>query len=288
MQNTTAAEIAKPELGYRNLVIAERKKNSAFKVVAISMAFVVLTVLGAIVISLISGAGPVYEHFGWRFLTSTTCDPVQHIYGALPAIYGTLVTSLIALLLALPVSFGIAVFLTELCPLKLRGPIGTAIELLAGIPSIIYGMWGLFILAPFLSEHLQPALTEWFGNLWLVGPLFQGPPIGIGIFPASIVLAIMIIPFISAVMRDVFAVVPATLKESAYGLGATTSEVVWDIVLPYTRVGVVGGVMLGLGRALGETMAVTFMIGNANNISVSLFESGNSIASLLANEFAEA
>ncbi|MCB6182270.1 phosphate ABC transporter permease subunit PstC [Leeia sp. TBRC 13508] len=290
MQNAAKSmdiEMTNP-LAYKALVAEESRKNKAFKYLAVAMALVVLLILGAIVLSLLTGAVPVAKEFGIGFLFSKEWDPVQHIYGALPAIYGTLVTSAIALLLALPISLGIAVFLTELCPIKLRGPIGTAIELLAGIPSIIYGMWGLFILAPFLSEHVQPAMTEWFGDLWLIGPLFQGPPIGIGIMPASIVLAIMIIPFISSVMRDVFTVVPATLKESAYGLGATTSEVVWDIVLPYTRVGVVGAVMLGLGRALGETMAVTFMIGNANEINLSLFESGNSIASLLANEFAEA
>jgi phosphate transport system permease protein len=198
------------------------------------------------------------------------------------------VTAAIAMLIAVPVSFGIAVFLTEVAPPWLRGPVASAIELLAGIPSIIYGMWGLFVFAPFFADHVQPLLARAFGDAWLVGPLFQGAPTGIGVLTAGVILAIMVIPFIASVMRDVFEIVPPILKESAYGLGCTTWEVVRRVVLPYTRVGVVGGVMLGLGRALGETMAVTFVIGNAYRISVSLFEPGNSIASALANEFNEA
>ena len=281
----TASLLPQATPGYRELVQAERGRDQAFRLTALGTAALVLVTLGAILLALVAGGAPAFKAFGWRFFISQTWDPVQHIYGALPAIYGTLVTSLIAIALAVPVSFGIALFLTELCPLVLRRPISIAIELLAGIPS---GMWGLFVLAPVLSETVQPRLTDWFGNLWVIGPLFQGPPIGIGLLPASLVLSIMVIPFVTSVMREVFSVVPAPLKESAYGLGASTWEVVWKIVLPYTRVGVMGGIMLGLGRALGETMAVTFLIGNNNQISPSLFEAGNSIASALANEFAEA
>jgi phosphate transport system permease protein len=262
--------------------------DRCFQGATLFFALLVLALLAAILGSLVVGAWPALIKFGLGFLASTQWNPVTGEFGALVPIAGTLTTSLIALTLAVPVSFGIAIFLTELCTPPLRRPLGTMIELLAGIPSIIYGMWGLFVLAPFLSTYVQPALTRVFGPLPLIGALFQGPPIGIGIFPASVVLAVMIIPFITAVMRDVFEVVPSVLKESAYGLGATTSEVMWRIVLPYTKTGVVGGIMLGLGRALGETMAVTFVIGNANRISVSLYESGNSIASMLANEFAEA
>jgi phosphate transport system permease protein len=198
------------------------------------------------------------------------------------------VTSAIALLIGVPVSFGIALFLTEMCPAILRRPLGTAVELLAAIPSIIYGMWGLFVFAPFFADYIQPALTKVFGSVWLLGPLFRGAPNGIGILSAGIILSVMVIPFISSVMRDVFEIVPPVLKESAYGIGCTTWEVVRNVVLPYTKVGVIGGIMLGLGRALGETMAVTFVIGNAYRISPSLFEPGNSIASALANEFNEA
>jgi phosphate transport system permease protein len=213
---------------------------------------------------------------------------VKEDFGALVPIYGTLVTSLIAMAIGVPVSFGIALFLTELSPSWLRRPLGTAIELLAAIPSIIYGMWGLFVFAPLLQSYVQPALIAVFGELPLFGALFAGPPIGIGMLTAGLILSIMVIPFITAVMRDVFELVPPMLKESAYGLGATTWEVVWQLVLPYTKVGVIGGIMLGLGRALGETMAVTFVIGNAHRLSASLMAPGNSIASALANEFTEA
>jgi phosphate transport system permease protein len=210
-------------------------------------------------------------------------------FGALVPIYGTVVSSLLALLIAVPVSFGIALFLTELSPRWLRRPLGIAIELLAGIPSIVYGMWGLLFFAPLFAKYGQPALAATFGQIPLFGELFSGPMFGIGMLTAGIILAIMIIPFITSVMRDVFEVTPAMLKESAYGLGGTTWEVVWKVVLPYTRVGVVGGIMLGLGRALGETMAVTFVIGNTNMFNgISLFNPGNSITSALANEFAEA
>jgi phosphate transport system permease protein len=222
------------------------------------------------------------------FLVSTAWNPVTENFGALVSIYGTLVTSAIAMLIGIPVSFGIALFITELCPPFLKRPIGTAIELLAAIPSIIYGMWGLFVFAPLFGDYIQPWVTDHLGAMPVVGALFSGPPLGIGILTAGIILAIMVIPFMSAVMRDMFEVVPAVLKESAYGIGATTWEVVRHVVLPYTKIGVVGGIMLGLGRALGETMAVTFVIGNANRIHTSLFMPGNTISSSLANEFTEA
>lgn len=251
-------------------------------------ALLVLFMLVAIIASLAVGAWPAFEHFGFGFIVSTDWNPVTDKYGALNAIYGTLATSFIAMLIGIPVSFGIAVFLTELCPTRLRRPLGTAIELLAGIPSIIYGMWGLFVFVPILSTYIQPALTKVFGSVPLLGKLFQGAPNGIGILSAGLILAIMVIPFIASVMRDVFEIVPKVLKESAYGLGATTWEVMRHVVLPYTRAGVAGGIMLGLGRALGETMAVTFVIGNSHHLSASLYEAGNSISSVLANEFAEA
>ncbi len=253
-----------------------------------TFAFLVLASLAGILISLIIGALPSMREFGFVFFTSSEWDTVAGRYGALAPVYGTLVTSAIALLIAVPVSFGIAVFLTELCPPVLRRPLGICIELLAGIPSIIYGMWGLFVFAPFFSEHIQPFFIEYFGSLPVIGVLFQGAPMGIGLFAAALILAIMIIPYIASVMRDVFEVTPAMLKESAYGLGSTTWEVMRHVVLPYTKAGVVGGVILGLGRALGETMAVTFVIGNTFNISPSLYTSGVSITSALANEFAEA
>ncbi|BBJ22290.1 phosphate ABC transporter permease subunit PstC [Candidatus Nitrotoga sp. AM1P] len=251
-------------------------------------AFAVLVLLIAIIVSLIIGSLPSIKAFGFQFLTSAEWDPVTDEFGALVPIVGTLVTSAIALLIAIPVSFGIALFLTELAPRWLRRPLGIAIELLAGIPSIIYGMWGLFVFAPLFADHVQPWLIEKLGPLPILGPLFQGIPMGIGVLTAGIILAIMVIPFIASVMRDVFEVVPTLLKESAYGLGATTWEVMWHVVLPYTKIGVAGGIMLGLGRALGETMAVTFVIGNAHQLSASLLMPGNSISSALANEFNEA
>ena len=244
--------------------------------------------LAGIVASLVVGAWPALEHFGPGFITRVEWDPVNDEYGALIAIAGTLITSLLALLIAFPVSFGIALFLTEICPTWLKRPLGTAVELLAGVPSIIYGMWGLFIFAPFFADHVQPLLQNTLGEVPVIGALFQGPMMGIGMLTAGIILSIMIIPFIAAVMRDVFDTCPAVLKESAYALGCTRWEVMRKVVLPYTRIGVVGGVMLGLGRALGETMAITFVIGNAHKLSWSLFAAGNSIASTLANEFAEA
>jgi len=251
-------------------------------------ALFVLGMLLAILIALSISAWPAMQKFGFAFFWTDVWNPVTKNFGALAPIYGTLVTSAIALLIGVPVSFGIAVFLTEMCPAALKRPLGTAVELLAAIPSIIYGMWGLFVFAPLFGDYVQPALTMVFGELWILGPLFQGAPNGIGVLSAGFILAIMVIPFIASVMRDVFEIVPPVLKESAYGIGCTTWEVVWNVVLPYTRVGVIGGIMLGLGRALGETMAVTFVIGNAYKISASLFAPGNSIASALANEFNEA
>ncbi len=252
-------------------------------------ALLTLAMLLGIIASLIQGAWPALRQFGFGFVTSSEWNPPMDRFGALIPIYGTLATSLVALLIAVPVSFGIALFLTELSPRWLRRPLGIAIELLAAIPSIVYGMWGLLVFVPIFAQYIQPVLSSTLGNVPLIGALFQGAPIGIGILSASIVLAIMIIPFIASVMRDVFEVTPPMLKESAYGLGATTWEVVWNVVFPYTKVGVIGGIMLGLGRALGETMAVTFLIGNMNAFNgISLFLPSNSIASALANEFAEA
>ena len=254
-----------------------------------TVAFITLSLLGGIVISLTWSAWPSIEKFGLGFLTSSAWNPPAEDFGALVPIYGTIVTSLIALAIALPISFGIALFLTEMAPTWLRRPLGIAIELLAGIPSIVYGIWGLLVFAPFFGQHVQPLIAKTLGKLPVIGSLFSGPSLGIGILAAGIILAIMIIPFIASVMRDVFELVPPMLKESCYGLGGTTWETVSKVVLPYTRVGVIGGVMLGLGRALGETMAVTFVIGNASLLgNFSLFMPGNSITSALANEFAEA
>ena len=252
-------------------------------------AWITLALLVGILASLVAGAAPAIEKFGLGFLVTTEWDPVQEKFGGLVMIYGTLMTSFIALLIAVPVSFGIALFLTEMSPGWLRRPLGIAIELLAAVPSIVYGMWGLLVFGPILATYVQQPLQAAFMGVPVLGALVSGAPVGIGILSAGIILAIMVIPFIAAVMRDVFEVTPPMLKESAYGLGATTWEVVRHVVLPYTKTGVVGGIMLGLGRALGETMAVTFVIGNFNQLqSLSLFEAANSITSALANEFAEA
>ena len=253
-----------------------------------SFAFLVFSILAAILATLVLGSSLTLEKYGASFIWTSDWDPVREKFGALVPIYGTVVTSVIAMLIGIPVSFGIALFLTELSPPWLKRPLGTAIELLATIPSIIYGMWGLFVFAPLFQSHVQPALINAFSGLPVAGGLFEGPPLGIGMITAGLILSVMVIPFIAAVMRDVFELVPPLLKESAYGLGATTWEVVWRVVLPYTKVGVFGGIMLGLGRALGETMAVTFVIGNAHRMAVSLMAPGNSIASALANEFTEA
>jgi phosphate transport system permease protein len=260
-----------------------------FGIAARAAALLTLSLLAAILVSLVIGAWPAIEKYGLGFLVNTTWDPVASEFGGLVMIYGTLATSFIALLIAVPVSFGIAVFLTELSPAWLKRPLGTAIELLAAVPSIVYGMWGLLVFGPILATYVQQPLQSVFSDVPVLGALFSGPPVGIGILAAGIILAIMIIPFIASVMRDVFDVTPPMLKESAYALGSTTWEVVSRVVLPYTKSGVIGGIMLGLGRALGETMAVTFVIGNFNQLdSVSLFAAANSITSALANEFAEA
>ncbi len=251
-------------------------------------AWAVLAVIIAIIVTLFIGSVPSLKKFGFSFLISSSWNPVTEDFGALVPIYGTLITSIIAMVIGVPVSFGIALFITELCPQFLKRPIGIAVELLAAIPSIIYGMWGLFVFAPLFGDYIQPFMSRYLGSVPFAGKLFTGPPLGIGVFTAGIILAIMVIPFMSAVMRDMFEVVPIVLKESAYGIGATTWEVVRHVVIPYTKVGIVGGIMLGLGRALGETMAVTFVIGNANRIHASLFMPGSSISSSLANQFTEA
>jgi phosphate transport system permease protein len=266
----------------------QRLRERVFRGATFLAAVLVLLLLGGVALSLLAGAWPALARFKLAFLTREIWNPVTDEYGALAAIYGTLVTSFLALALALPVSFGVAIFLTELAPRWLKRPVGVAIELLAAVPSIIYGIWGLFVLGPILQRHVQPWLIEWLGPLPLIGKLFQGPPYGIGVLTAGFVLAVMVIPFISAVMRDVFETVPDVLKESAYGLGATTWEVIWQVVVPYARTGVVGGIMLGLGRALGETMAVTFVIGNAHRIGSSLLSPGTTISASIASEFAEA
>ncbi|MCB1631370.1 MAG: phosphate ABC transporter permease subunit PstC [Pseudomonadales bacterium] len=254
-----------------------------------AFALLTLLLLAGIIGSLVIGSWPALQKLGFAFLWTAEWNPPLERFGALIPIYGTLVTSLIALVIAVPVSFGIALFLTELSPVWLRQPLGIAIELLAAVPSIVYGMWGLMVFAPIFAERVQPALSATLGRLPFANALFAGPPLGIGLLTAGIILAIMIIPFIASVMRDVFAVTPILLKESAYGVGSTTWEVVWHVVLPHARVGVIGGVMLGMGRALGETMAVTFVIGNSNAFSgASLYMPGNSITSTLANEFGEA
>ncbi len=271
------------------MAIAHARVDLAFEWLTRIVAACVLLLLAGIIVSLIVSAWPSIERFGFHFLTTSEWNPPMERFGALVPAYGTLVTSIIALLIAVPVSFGIALFLTELSPIWLKRPLGTAIELLAAIPSIVYGMWGLLVFSPLFGEYAQPWLAATLGKLPVIGVLFSGPPIGIGLLCAGIILAIMIIPFIASVMRDVFELTPPMLKESAYGLGATTWEVMSGVVLPYTRAGVVGGIMLGLGRALGETMAVTFVIGNTNMLqNFSLFQSGNSVTSALANEFAEA
>lgn len=285
------SKVREAEVAHKALVSTMRKQriqDFLFHKITLAFALSVLLVLVGIIISLILGAWPAFKEFGPAFISTIEWDPVNDQYGALIAIVGTLASSFIALVIAFPISFGIALFLTEICPARLKRPLGTAVELLAGVPSIIYGMWGLFIFAPLFGDYIQPLLNKTIGQLPFVGYLFKGPMMGIGIMTAGIILAVMIIPFIASVMRDVFEIVPPVLKESAYGLGCTKWEVVRKIVLPYTRNGVVGGVMLGLGRAFGETMAVTFVIGNAHKLSWSLFAPGNSIASTLANEFAEA
>ncbi len=275
--------IIDPRHAARQLIL-----ERVFRSATLTAAILVLLILGGVGLSLLHGSWPALAHFGFAFITRQIWNPVTDQYGALAAIYGTVVTSSLAMALAVPVGFGIALFLTELCPQVLKRPIGVAIELLAAVPSIIYGIWGLFVLAPVLQRHVQPWLIGHVGALPGIGKLFAGPPYGIGILTAGFVLAIMVLPFIAATMRDVFETVPPMLKESGYGLGATTWEVIWRVVVPHSRAGIVGGIMLGLGRALGETMAVTFVIGNAHRISTSLLAPGTTISSSIANEFTEA
>jgi len=278
-----------PEAIARSKVLDRlRVDDSVFRHLTRAAAVGVLLLLTGVMVSLILGSIPAIRAFGFGFLLSERWNPVTNAFGALPAIYGTILTSFIAMLIAVPVGLMIAFFLTELCPPILRRPIGIAIELLAGIPSIIYGIWGLFVFAPFLQQTLQPFLIDTLGDIPLIGTLFAGPPYGIGILTSGLILAIMVLPFVTAISRDVFEAVPSVLKEAAYGLGCTTWEVVRNVVLPYTRVGVIGGVMLSLGRALGETMAVTFVIGNAHRISASILAPGTTISATIANEFTEA
>jgi len=265
-----------------------RLGDAAFRHLTRAAAVTVLVILGGIIVSLVYGSLPALRTFGVGFLFEESWNPVTERFGAIAPIYGTVVTSIIAMLIAVPVGLFIALFLTELCPMWLRRPIGIAIELLAGIPSIIYGIWGLFVFAPFLQQYVQPFLITVFGHVPVLSTLFEGPPYGIGILTAGLILAIMVLPFITSISRDVFEAVPPVLKEAAYGLGSTTWEVARYVVLPYARVGVIGGVMLGLGRALGETMAVTFVIGNAHRISGSILAPGTTISATIANEFTEA
>jgi phosphate transport system permease protein len=286
---TGSASLAEPTwMSRANALRRLRISDKVFHNLTRIAAYFVLLLLGAIIISLFIGAWPALHEFGFGFLTSQSWNPVTENFGALAPIYGTVVTSLIAMAIAVPLGLLITLFLTEICPLWLRRPISIAIELLAGIPSIIYGIWGLFVFAPFLQRTLQPFLIDVFGPIPILNTLFAGPPYGIGILTAGLVLAIMVLPFITSISRDVFEAVPPMLKEAAYGLGFTTWEVVRYVVLPYARVGVIGGVMLGLGRALGETMAVTFVIGNAHKISSSLIAPGTTISASIANEFTEA
>ena len=273
---------------YKVQLRREARTERLFRLMATSAALLVLALLAGVLIALAYGAWPALRTFRFGFLTNTIWNPVTEQFGAFAALYGTVITSLIAMILSIPVAFGIAVFLTETCPVWLRAPIGTCIELLAAVPSIVFGIWGLFVLAPVLQHSIQPWLIEVFGDLPIVGKLFRGPPFGIGLLTAGFVLAVMVLPFITSVMREVFLSTPRSLKEAAYGLGATQWEVIWDVVLPNARAGVVGGIMLGLGRALGETMAVTFVVGNAHRISGSLLAPGTTISASIANEFTEA
>jgi len=265
-----------------------RRGDIAFKSITLISAITVLVLLAGVMLALLHGSLPAWRAFGLGFVTSESWNPVTEKFGALPAVYGTLVTSIIAMLIGVPVSLGIAFFLTEICPERLRRTISIAIELLAGIPSIIYGIWGLFVFAPWFQATVQPFLIDTFANIPVLNQLFAGPPYGIGMLTAGLILAIMVLPFITSITREVFETVPPVLKEAAYGIGCTRWEVIRRVVIPYTRVGIIGGVMLGLGRALGETMAVTFVIGNAHRIVTSLLAPGTTISASIANEFTEA
>ncbi|GLK68499.1 phosphate ABC transporter permease subunit PstC [Hansschlegelia plantiphila] len=284
----TAASFAGLDAARAGRLRSFRIRDGLFRNLTLASALLVLAILGGVILALIIGSSLAFETFGFGFFVTESWNPVTEKFGALSPIYGTLVTSLIAMLIAVPVGLGIAIFLTELCPPVFRRPIGVAIELLAGIPSIIYGIWGLFVFAPMLQSTVQPFLIGTFGHVPVLSTLFAGPPYGIGILTAGLILAIMVLPFVTSISRDVFETVPVVLKEAAYGVGCTRWEVVRRIVIPYTRVGVVGGVMLGLGRALGETMAVTFVIGNAHRISGSVLAPGTTISASIANEFTEA
>jgi len=288
-----AALVSMPEIAAagrdrRKVLRRLQLSDSGFRLLTLCSAAAVIVILGGVILSLVLGSLPAIREFGFSFLANQSWNPVTDKFRALAAVYGTLVTSVLAMIIAIPVGIGIAIFLTELCPPSLRRPIGIAIELLAGIPSIIYGIWGLFVLAPFVQQYVEPALIAIFGPIPVLSTLFAGPPYGIGIFTASFILAIMVLPFITAISRDVFETVPPVLKEAAFGIGCTTWEVVRKVVIPYARLGVIGGIMLGLGRALGETMAVTFVIGNAHKISGSLLAPGTTISATIANEFTEA
>jgi phosphate transport system permease protein len=286
-EQTVAAEVA-----IERRATAKARRGSlgdiGFHALTFLFAILVLLILSGVIGALVAGAWPALQEFGFGFLVTQVWNPVTEKFGAVAPIYGTLVTSAIAMLIGIPVAFGVALFITELSPVWLKRPLATMIELLAAIPSIIYGIWGLFVLAPFVQEHIEPALINTLGALPGIGMLFAGPPLGIGVLTAGFILAVMVLPFISSIMRDVFETVPPVLKESTYALGATTTEVVWQVVLPYTRIGVVGGILLGLGRALGETMAVTFVIGNSHHVHASILQPGTTISAALANEFTEA
>ena len=288
LQSVPVPNLAKERADRTRTLRRFRIGDNTFRIMTQCSAIAVLVLLAGVMLSLVIGSLPAWKAFGFGFFTSESWNPVTEKFGALPAIYGTLVTSFLAMLIGVPVSLGIAIFLTEICPERLRRPIGIAVELLAGIPSIIYGIWGLFVFAPWFQVHVQPLLIDGFANIPLLNQLFAGPPYGIGMLTAGLILAIMVLPFITSITREVFETVPPVLKEAAYGIGCTRWEVMRRVVIPYTRVGIIGGVMLGLGRALGETMAVTFVIGNAHRLSASLMAPGNSIASALANEFTEA
>jgi phosphate transport system permease protein len=288
LQSVPVPNLAKEREDRSRTLRRFRIGDSTFRIMTQCSAIAVLVLLAGVILSLVIGSLPAWKAFGFGFFTSESWNPVTEKFGAAPAIYGTLLTSFLALLIGVPVSLGIAIFLTEICPERLRRPIGIAVELLAGIPSIIYGIWGLFVFAPWLQVHVQPLFIDGFANIPLLNQLFAGPPYGIGVLTAGLILAIMVLPFITSITREVFDTVPPVLKEAAYGIGCTRWEVMRRVVIPYTRVGIIGGVMLGLGRALGETMAVTFVIGNAHRIVPSILAPGTTISATIANEFTEA
>jgi phosphate transport system permease protein len=288
LQSVPVPNLGKERADRTRILRRFRIGDTTFRIMTQCSAIAVLVLLAGVMLSLVIGSLPAWKAFGLSFFTSESWNPVTEKFGAAPAIYGTLVTSFLAMLIGVPVSLGIAIFLTEICPERLRRPIGIAVELLAGIPSIIYGIWGLFVLAPWFQVHVQPLLIDGFANIPLLNKLFAGPPYGIGMLTAGLILAIMVLPFITSITREVFETVPPVLKEAAYGIGCTRWEVMRRVVIPYTRVGIIGGVMLGLGRALGETMAVTFVIGNAHRIVPSILAPGTTISATIANEFTEA